>query len=279
MKDCFIITPIGGSSSDTRRETDGLTKSVLTPVLEAHGFKPIPAHEITETGSISRQMMQHLLQDELVIANLTSLNPNVMYEVGVRHCSRKPLIVIARTGTKLPFDLNDERTVFYENDIAGTEELKDQLEAMIPSAIKDSKPDNPVYRVVEVDLIQLPEGTPDAMVLADKRFSLIEKQLDDIQLAIRHSSVGLPIPRKVGTGLQIGRVKITFSIDPSEQGQADSLIDFIENNHSLIGDLILSTPNEGEIDQIIFDSDNISSLALVEEFSGRLGLRSVIEFE
>jgi nucleoside 2-deoxyribosyltransferase len=96
MKECFIITPIGGTGSDIRRETDGLIRSVLKPVLSEFDLNPVPAHEISETGSITRQIIKQLLESDLVIANLTGLNPNVMYEVGIRHCARKPMIVLAK---------------------------------------------------------------------------------------------------------------------------------------------------------------------------------------
>ncbi|MCP5352488.1 MAG: hypothetical protein H6926_04780 [Chromatiales bacterium] len=185
MKECFIITPIGESGSITRRETDGLILSVLEPVLAEFQFKPVPAHQIAEPGSITRQVIKRLLDSDLVIANLTDLNPNVMYEVAIRHCARKPMIVVAKNSTVLPFDLSDERTIFFSNDMGGVEELKEILRSVIPSALVDETPDNPVYRVVDVDLIQIPKDTPTDAELSSKRFSLIEEQLDEIKSAIR----------------------------------------------------------------------------------------------
>lgn len=186
LKECFIVTPIGSAGSEIRRETEGLIHSVLTPVLAEFELQPVAAHQISETGSITRQIIKRLLESELVVANLTGLNPNVMYEVGIRHCSRKPLIVLAREGTVLPFDLSDERTVFYRNDLIGSEELKDQLKSVIPPALNDLSPDNPVYRVVEVDMIKVPEnGGNEVSSVFDKRLSIIESQLEIISGHIR----------------------------------------------------------------------------------------------
>ena len=69
--------------------------------------------------------------------------------------------------------------------MTGAEELKEQLKEMIPKALKEEAADNPVYRVVDVDLIKLPEGTPDVSILADKKFSLIEDQLEELKVTLR----------------------------------------------------------------------------------------------
>lgn len=146
IKSCFIITPIGSSGSNIRRATDGLIVSVLRPVLSNLGFDDVcAAHEMDEAGSINSQIIGRILNDDLVIANLTGLNPNVMYELAVRHASRKPVIIIAEDGTNLPFDIVDQRTYFYSNDMQGAHDLKNKLNDVIPSAIADKSPENPVY--------------------------------------------------------------------------------------------------------------------------------------
>ncbi|EHR5764797.1 TPA: hypothetical protein ACMD08_004549 [Vibrio parahaemolyticus] len=188
MKECFIVTPIGAGGSSIRREIDGLIQTVFTPVVEKFDLKAVAAHQISESGSITRQVVKRILEADLVIANLTNLNPNVMYELGIRHSVRKPTIVVAREDVVLPFDLSDERTIFYKNDISGVNELKDALESMIPLALEEDKTDNPVYRVVDVDLIKIPEGATDSDTLLNSRLSQLENQLEDISRILRQSS-------------------------------------------------------------------------------------------
>lgn len=170
----FFITPIGNSDSLVRRSTEGLIKTVIKPTLTAMGFEVSVAHEIAEPGSISHQVIRHILEDDIVIANLTGLNPNVMYELALRHAARLPVIIIAESGTILPFDIADERTVFFVNDMAGVEEFKPRLSDAISDALKSSEITNPVYRVVATKIIRDLQTTSDA----DK---FIVSQLNDIQ--------------------------------------------------------------------------------------------------
>lgn len=158
MKKCFVVTPIGSDLSSTRRYADGIIESVIRPVMEPKGYDIKAAHQITSTGSITKQVIERLLEDDLVIANLTELNANVMYELAVRHCVGKPVVAIAERGTALPFDISDERTIFYTNDMAGVEELKLQLVKAVDSSMEVATPDNPVYRVTQSQVLH--KATP-----------------------------------------------------------------------------------------------------------------------
>jgi hypothetical protein len=151
---CFIISPLGPERSDTRRRSEGLINAVIKPVLEELRIMTLAPTDIDTPGSITRQVIEHLLTDELVIANLSELNPNVMYELAVRHAKRLPVIIVAEVGTELPFDIATERVIFYENDMAGVELLKPRLKKAVTEAISEVEPDNPLYRVVQSQIIQ-----------------------------------------------------------------------------------------------------------------------------
>lgn len=185
---CFIISPLGGDKSETRRKADGLIKSVLKPVLDKLEFKSIAPHEIDTPGSITRQVIKYLLDSELVIANLTDLNPNVMYELAVRHAARLPVVVIAERETSLPFDIAAERTIFYDNDMAGVEDLKPRLEKSILEALKETEPDNPIYRVIKSKIIKEVSAPDDIQAYLLNRLEDISSQISQLKSGNRAKS-------------------------------------------------------------------------------------------
>lgn len=127
-KKCFIVTPIGNEDSQTFRKAKGVIESTIKPVLQEYGFDDVrPAYEINEPGKIGEQVIQRIINDDLVIANLTGNNPNVMYELAIRQMTGKPVINICESGTNLPFDIVEDRTIFFVNDMLGASELRTKL--------------------------------------------------------------------------------------------------------------------------------------------------------
>ena len=156
QKSCFIITPIGDENSEIRRKADGLIEAIIKPVLETLGDEPIIPHSMTKSGSITTQVVEAILSADMVIANLTGLNPNVMYELAVRHAVRKPIVCVVENGTKLPFDISQDRVIFYSDEFFRVETLKIDLLQMIKAAAEviEDRIDNPIYRAQNNKMVQ-----------------------------------------------------------------------------------------------------------------------------
>jgi hypothetical protein len=176
---CFIITPIGDHNSEMRRSADGLIDAAIKPVLRQHRLLAEVAHRNYDLRSITGRIVEHVVESKLVIANLTGLNPNVMYELAVRHAARKPVIVIAEFGTSLPFDLKDELAIFYRNDMRGVLELRKSLNNAISQMSLKETFDNPVMRYTRDALIKTSAEGPTAMALLFDRIDDLSQRISD----------------------------------------------------------------------------------------------------
>ncbi|WP_433117249.1 hypothetical protein [Micromonospora sp. CA-246542] len=108
---CFYIAPIGQPDSEERQHSDLFMGSLVEPALQEFGMKLVRADHITDPGLISKQVIEYIVRAPLVIADLSFHNPNVFYELALRHAVRKPIVQLSRIADRLPFDVREFRTV------------------------------------------------------------------------------------------------------------------------------------------------------------------------
>ncbi len=108
---CFYISPIGDAGSDERNHSDLFLGSIVEPALEEFKLKVVRADQIGKPGMITAQIIEYILKSKLVIADLSFHNPNVFYELSLRHACRLATVQIIRKGERIPFDLEQFRTI------------------------------------------------------------------------------------------------------------------------------------------------------------------------
>ncbi|MBE5973700.1 MAG: hypothetical protein E7251_03790 [Paenibacillaceae bacterium] len=146
-KKCFVITPIGDEADQIRRHIDGIIDQAIIPAI-GDKYEIEVSHRKYEIGSINDRIVKSVYESELVIANLTGLNPNVMYELAIRYSFGKPVIVIAEKATKLPFDIIDENTIFYVNDPKGANDLKESIMQFEKNIDSNKEDYGPIFRAI-----------------------------------------------------------------------------------------------------------------------------------
>lgn len=116
-------------------------------------------------------------------------NTNVMYEVALRHASAKPIIHITENVAELPFDVNDQRTIQYADDMFGAMELKETLKKMVMGIDFSILSNNPVTDALgKRDVVNVPQEQK--VDLADM-LSGIMNELNEVKMEIRQSSTGV----------------------------------------------------------------------------------------
>lgn len=147
---CFIAMPIKKEGTDEFQHYQALYKDHLAPLVEAAGFQVIRADDIQRSGAITRDVIVHLAQADLVIADLTDLNPNVFYEIGIRHSLRGSgtvMILDEERTPDVPFDLGAYRVIKFSTRLAGLGRLRRDLQGFLVGldGADDAPPDNPVH--------------------------------------------------------------------------------------------------------------------------------------
>ena len=134
-------------------------KYIVAPCAEELGYdKPIRADGLPEPGRITSQIIDLLNSADIVIADLSGNNANVYYELSCRHAIGKPAIHMAVDGTPLPFDVADNRTIFYTMHASRVERAREELTGQIKRVQEPGyKARNPILDAI--GLISLEKST------------------------------------------------------------------------------------------------------------------------
>jgi len=157
-KRCFVVMGFGVKTDfATGRKLD-LDKSyrlLIKPVVEEKGLVCVRADEIRHSGAIDVPMYQELLDSHVVIADLSTANPNALYELGVRHALRpRTTIVISENKLTYPFDLNHVAISSYTHlgeaiDFDEVMRFRQLLGETLEAVLKAEKTDSPIYTFLQ----------------------------------------------------------------------------------------------------------------------------------
>ncbi|MFJ9893810.1 hypothetical protein ACIQPR_10830 [Streptomyces sp. NPDC091280] len=134
---CFVIGPIGDKHAEHGSperllydEALYVYDEVIRAACQAHGLVPLRADAIADTGEITDQIHRRLHEDDIVIADVSGGNPNVMYELGFRIGRGKPVILIGESGD-LPFDIAQLRTIRFRRTDSSLYGAREQLSRVL----------------------------------------------------------------------------------------------------------------------------------------------------
>ena len=154
---CFVIMGFGKKKDpDTNRtiDLDETYKKIIRPAVQSSGYVCVRADEILDSGLIDRSMYALLYRAELVIADISTYNPNAIYELGTRHVLKPySTIIIKEDESKIPFDINHNRTLSYKhlgNEVSTTEAKRciRELKELIKNITENPMVDSPLYSFI-----------------------------------------------------------------------------------------------------------------------------------
>ncbi len=195
-KKCFVVGPIGADDSEDRIHADWLLEEIIEPVFTEYfqDFDVVRADKISVPGRIDAQVISHLLQSELVIADLTTLNPNAFYEIGIRHTVQKPIIHMHLDGQRIPFDIASFRSIKFEK--KRPRDLRQAREALKEAVALAIDPEHDIDNPVTFSRgkIEVSENATPAERLYLDQLDLINSRLETLetmqQIVIGGATIG-----------------------------------------------------------------------------------------
>jgi MAP3K TRAFs-binding domain len=155
---CFVLMPFGKKPDETGRsiDFDAVYADVIAPAIEAADLEPLRADEEQTGGIIHKAMFERLLLCEYAVADLTTANPNVFYELGVRHALRPcSTVLIYAEGGRLPFDVAPQRVLPYAISPGGTPTDPDATRRVLERRLEEAR-----ARTTDSPLFELIDGLP-----------------------------------------------------------------------------------------------------------------------
>jgi hypothetical protein len=159
-----------------------------------------------------------LLEDSLVIADLSGDNPNVFYELAIRHAVRKPVVLLTQVGQLIPFDVSQSRAIPLDyRDLDSVDRCKKELFRQIKSVESDPyKVDSPISVAVDLQNLRQSENPLDkTMANIISMLEQIRNKLDS-GFPVRHSKRSL-------IGKQMSRQDILKAIQNSNKAILDEI--------------------------------------------------------
>jgi hypothetical protein len=142
-KDVFVIMPFSSTVSLSEPEWTEIYDHVFKPAIEECGYSCQRA--IPKTGSLIRSIIEKLRNARIVLADITDRNPNVFYELGVRHSLSKRTIIVAQGNQHPPSDLLGYWFIRYGKEPAQVTRFKKDIKRLIADIESEpDKSDNPV---------------------------------------------------------------------------------------------------------------------------------------
>jgi MAP3K TRAFs-binding domain len=161
---CFVLMPFGQKRdiTGTSINFDSIYNDLIAPSIEEAGLEPLRADEEMTGGIIHKPMFDRLILCEYAVADLTTANANVFYELGVRHAVRpwSTVLIYAESSGRLPFDLSPMRALPYRINLEGKIEDDDNNDSgatkgALIERLKEAKKsqstttDSPLFQLVE----------------------------------------------------------------------------------------------------------------------------------
>lgn len=200
-KPCFVIMPISGQPQYPAGHFNKIYEQIIVPAVKEAGFEPVRADSNQICDSIMQKILKNLVECDMAICDLSSRNPNVMYELGIRQAYGKKVVLIQDDATDKIFDVAGINTVFYKRDRLYENVIKAKDD--IANAIKETYANGSfsLMSIANLENATVDNSKIDGVVLARLMMQSIYSKLDAMEDSIRLLSNTQNVSDELNCGL------------------------------------------------------------------------------
>lgn len=137
--ECFVIMPISDPDGYEAGHFRRVYEDLFVPACDKAGYAAVRADQVRQTNLIHLDVLQKIINSPMALCDLSSRNPNVLFELGLRQAFDKPVVLVQEIGTPAIFDINPLRYTNYRKEMSYRQVIEDQQE--ISAAVKATKED------------------------------------------------------------------------------------------------------------------------------------------
>ena len=189
--ECFVIMPIRDPDSYESGHFSKVYEDIFRPAILQAGYTAIRADDILQTNLIHLDILQRLLESPMAICDLSSRNPNVLFELGLRQAFDKPTVLIQEKGTPDIFDVSVLRITDYHRELKYREVLDDQdriCEAIKATDVATKNGDGVNSLVKLLELSKAAFLNPESLNDPNQLFQIINSEIKSLKNEIRSIS-------------------------------------------------------------------------------------------
>ncbi|HDL7732307.1 hypothetical protein [Yersinia enterocolitica] len=207
---CFVIMPIADSQGYESNHFNRVYKHLIAPACTQAGFEPIRADEVSSSNMIVVDILKKIVESDLAICDLSSRNPNVLYELGLRQAFNKKTVLIKDNLTISPFDVSAFRYSEYNSTlrIDHVQNEVSNLAKAIRSTVDSENDINSIVQLLQIEPAKIGDktelSTSDTIIIkmindlsAKINGDTSINQSDNASLSIDLNDMNVKLPRKI----------------------------------------------------------------------------------
>ncbi|MGQ2902470.1 MAG: hypothetical protein ACT6RL_11290 [Neoaquamicrobium sediminum] len=184
QKECFVIMPISDPEGYPKGHFKEVYSELIRPSVEEAGFNCTRADEVVSSNLIHLDVVMRVVNADLCICDLSSRNPNVLFEYGIRQAFDRPTVLIKDNITDRIFDISNFRDIEYDQTlrIGNILSARSLIKSAIEATMKGGTDDGQVFSLVKLlGLTQAAKLPAEGIDRETAQYQIIGKRLEAMQ--------------------------------------------------------------------------------------------------